>query len=429
MPNRVLFFFYLLLLLGCSSKETLIWQKGNIHTHTLWSDGDAPPETVVNWYKENNYQFLALSDHNILSEGEKWIPVVDEENSSKWPHPFSLEKLDKLKKEFGDDWPELRYVGDTLQMRLKTLKELKDYFEVPGKFILIPSEEITDAFEKKPVHINAINIQTLLHPQGGESVLDVMQRNLDAILHQRQETGQPILAHVNHPNFGWGIVAEDLMQLTGDPFFEVYNGHPGVNNWGDDAHPGTDRMWDIILTNRLHTNKNLFYGVATDDSHAYYDFGVGKSNTGRGWVMVKSNALTPSSIVRALEKGDFYSSTGVTIDNNKLSNNNFSIQIQPENDVRFMTQFIGTLKDFDPKATPIVNDEDFPSHVAHVYSQDIGRVLYETSENPANFIIPDVMLYVRAKILSTKKHPNPFSKGDAEMAWVQPVVRASKKNQ
>ena len=38
--------------------------KGNLHTHTTESDGDADPEWVANWYKEHGYDFLVLSDHN-----------------------------------------------------------------------------------------------------------------------------------------------------------------------------------------------------------------------------------------------------------------------------------------------------------------------------------------------------------------------------
>jgi hypothetical protein len=51
------------------------WWKGNLHTHTLWSDGDNYPEMVADWYKQNGYNFLALSDHNILSNVEKWVTV------------------------------------------------------------------------------------------------------------------------------------------------------------------------------------------------------------------------------------------------------------------------------------------------------------------------------------------------------------------
>jgi hypothetical protein len=31
-------------------------------------------------------------------------------------------------------------------------------------------------------------------------------------------------------------------------------------------------------------------------------------------------------------------------------------------------------------------------------------------------------LYVRAKVISSRPHPNPYQKGDMEAAWVQPVV-------
>src|SRR5262245_37176519 len=47
--------------------------RGNLHTHSLWSDGDDFPEMVADWYKRHDYHFLALSDHNVLSEGERWI--------------------------------------------------------------------------------------------------------------------------------------------------------------------------------------------------------------------------------------------------------------------------------------------------------------------------------------------------------------------
>ena len=43
------------------------WYKGNIHTHTTESDGDAEPEFVAAWYKDHGYDFLVLSDHNHLT--------------------------------------------------------------------------------------------------------------------------------------------------------------------------------------------------------------------------------------------------------------------------------------------------------------------------------------------------------------------------
>lgn len=39
------------------------WYKGNLHTHTTVSDGRKTPEEAIALYKENGYDFLALTDH------------------------------------------------------------------------------------------------------------------------------------------------------------------------------------------------------------------------------------------------------------------------------------------------------------------------------------------------------------------------------
>ena len=43
------------------------WLKGNTHTHTTESDGDSTPDVVTRWYRDHGYQFLVLSDHNVLT--------------------------------------------------------------------------------------------------------------------------------------------------------------------------------------------------------------------------------------------------------------------------------------------------------------------------------------------------------------------------
>ncbi len=51
------------------------WYKGNLHTHSYWSDGDEFPEVILDWYKTKGYNFVALSDHNTMADGEKWITL------------------------------------------------------------------------------------------------------------------------------------------------------------------------------------------------------------------------------------------------------------------------------------------------------------------------------------------------------------------
>jgi hypothetical protein len=52
---------------------------------------------------------------------------------------------------------------------------------------------------------------------------------------------------------------------------------------------------------------------------------------------------------------------------------------------------------------------------------DIGRVLAETSGQSAVYQMTGRELYVRAKVISTAKHPNPYKEGDVEVAWIQPM--------
>ncbi len=397
------------------------WYKGNLHTHTLWSDGDAPPEVTVGWYKDHGYDFLALSDHNILSAGEKWVPVLNQDEPDDWPPPFTTEKLTKLKAQFGQNSVQLRSENDSLFMRLRTLEELREQFQQTDRFILIQAEEITDIFERFPIHVNATNLETLILPQRGGSTYDVMQRNMDAVRAQRREIGRPMIAHVNHPNFGWGIVAEDLIRLKGDHFFEVYNGHPSVRNWGDDSHPGTDRIWDIVLAMRLIQGKKPLYGIAVDDAHSYYGMKVGKSNAGRGWLMVKASQLTAEALIAAMEHGNFYATTGVQLEDIAVSQEMIKITIQTDIGVSYRTQFIGTPREFDRSSRPVLNADDTPQHISRIYSRDIGQLLFETEENPAVYRFKGDELYVRTKILSDRTHPNPFAEGDLETAWTQPV--------
>ncbi len=45
------------------------WYKGNLHTHTRQSDGDATPEEAVAWYGDRGYDFLAITDHQVYTAG------------------------------------------------------------------------------------------------------------------------------------------------------------------------------------------------------------------------------------------------------------------------------------------------------------------------------------------------------------------------
>lgn len=381
---------FLLISLSCTVKPGKQWFKGNLHTHSYWSDGDEFPEMIMEWYKSNGYDFVALSDHNVLAQGEKWklIPKGGIYNDAFYAYI----------KKYGDEWVEYREDTGRVSVRLKTFDEYVPLFAEEGKFLIIQSEEITNNFEGKPLHLNATNVRQLTGPQEGGSVVEVLQKSIDAVARQREETGQPMIIHINHPNFYYAISPEDIMALNGERFFEVFNGHPMVNNYGDSAHLGTEETWDQINLSYISQGKPVMYGVATDDSHNYHLFGDSYSNSGRGWVMVYTDSLNAGSLIEAMEAGDFYGSTGVTLQELAFEENMLKLRVAAEEGVKYRVQFIGAK-----------------------LGDTATSVLKEVEATAAEFEVEDGLQFVRARVFSDRLKVNPFQEGDYEMAWTQPV--------
>jgi hypothetical protein len=403
----------LLAVVPLASAAEARWWKGNLHTHSLWSDGDDFPESIADWYKQHGYHFLAMSDHNRMLEGEQWVT-----ESKKHHFP---EALAKNQRRFGADWLQRWDRQGTNQYRLKTLEEFRGQLEEPGRFLMIPSEEITSGHLSFPVHINATNLRKKISARGGTNVLDVMQRGVDAVLEQRRQTGQPMFPHINHPNFGWGITAEDLMQVQGERFFEVYNGHPSVHNEGNATHAGMERMWDIVLAWRIgKLDLPPMYGLAVDDSHHYHSHGVGKSNNGRGWVMVRSERLDPPSLIAAMEAGEFYSSSGVSLRQIQRAGNTMRIEVEAKPGVTYTVRFIGTRRGFDATRSPVVSANGEPIRATQRYSDQIGETFSVVAGPSAEYSLRGDELYVRAVVNSSQKIANPSRKGETASAWIQP---------
>lgn len=51
------------------------WWKGNIHTHTTRTDGQCPPEQQITDYCAQGYDFLAITDHNVVDSHQLGRPA------------------------------------------------------------------------------------------------------------------------------------------------------------------------------------------------------------------------------------------------------------------------------------------------------------------------------------------------------------------
>jgi hypothetical protein len=403
------------------------WLKGNLHTHSLWSDGNDFPDMITDWYKQRGYDFLGMSDHNTLNAGEKWV----KESTIAKRYPDAVERYVKR---FGEQWVQRRGSGDKAEVRLKTLAEYRTKFEEPGKFLLVQAEEITDKFASQPVHRCAMNLVEAIKPAGGSSVREVIENNLNQVLEQEKRTGVPMLPHLNHPNFRWGVTAEDIVPVVAERFFEVWNGHPGVGHLGNETHVGIERMWDIVNTLRMtQFHAPPLYGVGTDDSHTYQANAKPVRNSegklekpaqpGRGWVMVRAASLSPEAIIAAMKAGDFYASSGVTLKDVKFDDatQTLTVDIDAEPGVTYTTHFIGTPRKFDATVEPYRNDKGEELAVTRKYSADIGKTFATTTGPRATYKLTGDELYVRAVITSSKVCDNPAWDDQKQQAWTQPV--------
>src|SRR5262249_23214914 len=157
--------------------------------------------------------------------------------------------------------------------------------------------------------------------------------------------------------------------------------------------------------------------LATDDSHGYHVWGVGKVNPGRGWVMVKAPYLSAEAVVRAMQAGDFYASTGVLLDDVQSTGGERRVKIRTRAGVRHRHAFIATLREANLDSTPRTDKDGKPLPVTGVYSKEVGKVVAESRGREPRYKLTGKELYVRARVMSDRPHPNPFKKGDVEMAW------------
>ena len=398
------------------NEQPTSWYRGNLHTHSLWSDGDDFPEMITRWYVDHGYNFLAMTDHNILARGDRWMDQV------KIVERGGETGIEKYREAFGGSLMQTRETETGTQFRLTPLDEYRSQFEKAGQFLMLEGEEVSDSVNPLPVHLNAVNLEQLLQPAGGKTVREAIDNNFRMLQEQSQAIGRRMFMQLNHPNFGWAVTAEEMAAVRRATHFEVYNGHPGVNHTGNAQRASVERMWDIANTLRLDKLKYPpLLGLATDDSHYYH--GRPGSHPGRGWIMVRAGELTPDALMKAINQGDFYSSSGVTLARVDFDaeTRELQIEIQGEEGFEFETRFIGTRKGYDETSTPVLDEQGSAMPTTQAYSSDVGQQLASVSSLTPSYRFQGDEIYVRAVITSSRPHPDPSFEGQVEQAWTQPV--------
>src|SRR6185312_1839896 len=302
-----------------SVAPTRYWYRGSTHTHTNNSfDGESSPATVAARYKQLGYNFVLITDHN----------------------------------------------------RHTDIEDVNSQVGVPGQFLVIRGEEVTDSFSGTPVHVAAVNNSSPITAPHGVDVRNTLQNDIDAI---RQAGGLPIIAH---PNYKFALSSEDLKSVEGASLFEVYNAHPVVNNFGDSNHPSVEANWDEVLS-----SGKVLYGLAVDDEHTLVN--PAGALPGRAWIMVRAASLDADSITQAMASGEFYASTGITLQDYRVTSTDVTISLAADPNNSTTIDFIGRN----------------------------GQLLQRSTGNTALYVFTGHEQYVRAKIYDSQ----------GQIAWTQPI--------
>jgi hypothetical protein len=232
---------------------------------------------------------------------------------------------------------------------------------------------------------------------------------------------------LNHPQWVYlDILPENLINNPDVRFFELCNGGSAFAPPAAAPAKTNDPFWDAVNAFRALKGVPLIYGTGTDDTHFYFDLGAKEAGRlGVDYTVVRSAALAPDALLAAMHAGDFYTSTGVTLDDIEwnAAKRALHVKVRPAPGASYTISFITTKKNFDQtiRTVEVPAAKGHGARTVPVYSADIGRTVKLAEGTEAAYAMAPDDLYVRAKIESSlpsayMRHFHP----ETQVAWTQP---------
>jgi len=388
------------------------WYRGALHCHSYWSDGDVPPEEAITWYRDHGYQFMSLTDHDILQyDTNRWKKVSE---------PI----YQAYRRKEGE--AAVRREGEKFLIHLKTLDQLKTAFQKPDAFLLIPGHESNRSYAGIQAHMNMIDTDELLSiPPTVSDPLAAFRETEKKCRDYRERTGRKTLFILNHPDWPYfDIQPETLIQLPQIRFFELCNADAGARQPRHPQWYTRETFWDAVNAFRIAAGHAPVFGVGSDDTHGYRN-PEGRATPGHAWVVVRADRLEPEALMTALQKGDFYASTGVELKDVSFSNRTLHVAIQPEAGIQYEIRFVTTRTSFNRTVERFDDPANGkkPARTGSQYSADIGRLAKTVHGLEGAYTLAPDDLYVRAIIVSSKRPQNRLSnQPEFDTAWTQPYL-------
>ena len=436
---------------AAGTPTTKRWYKGNLHTHSFWSDGRAFPEQALNWYKSHGYHFCGLTDHNVFAEdGARWL------KASRVAKNVLAEYLAQFPN------AEKRSVGGKDEYRLKTFAEYSALLNEKERFLVLPAMEdtrnicYTATGQVRNLHMNCINLPGL-PPEMAKGIpyrvdnvpiVDFLRQEQTIFANYAKKLARPHLFMLNHPIWTWyDINPEVLIECPEVRFFEqCNNGSPLAPPASllDDGFD-TDRFWDVVNAFRARRNQPFLYGLGNDDTHYYHGEGGKMLMPGNAWNLVRASALTPEALLAGFEAGESVVCEGVepSLVEFDRASGTLRVRVEAKKGVARTIRFIVSKRDFKetPESTFWVTPPGAKAAEQKTYAREIkvydrkkiGVVVKMVQRRvgealEASYTLKADDLYVRARIESPGA---PFCTAYLHpllhVAWTQPYSCAGAK--
>lgn len=250
--------------------------KANLHSHSRYSDGNLTPSEMKALYKSHGYSVLAITDHELLLAHND---LTDDDFLMLTAYECAI---------CDDDNPSPNTRGNC---------HLNFFARDPNNTKLLQfSHGCSTAYNRHGlVDVDRLEYHTLRERS------DYCPETVQNFLRDAEKYG--FLATYNHPT--WSNEDKDFFNKF-DGFFAMEI----VNNasFGDALWPYNVHEYDQML----RAGKRVGC-VATDDNHNHYPEGDPRCDSFGGFTMIKAPSLTYDNIITALERGDYYASTGPEI--------------------------------------------------------------------------------------------------------------------
>ncbi len=319
--------------------------KANLHSHSVLSDGKLTPEELVEIYREHGYAVLAITDHE----------APYDHTALSTPEMLLVSGYEAY----------IRPSADAKQDPFGPEVHLNLFARQPHNTTYICYDP---PFCKYMPHAEA----EALAQAGAREPRRYTPAYINAFIEAARGAGY--LVSYNHP--GWSMEAEaDIMAYRGCFSLEMFNtGAQQISGYECNG----------ALYDRLLRSGRRLYCHGADDNHNVRPLEDPRSDSYGAWTMILASELKYDSILAALEKGDFYASTGPEITSLSILGTVVSLECSPAVRIRMVES---------PKRTAQVAAEKGKS-VTH-----------------ANFIIPPEAPYVRFSVTAadgTQAHTRAF---------------------